>query len=104
MNIDKQIAASLKKKLEKQALDVNPAVMETSNESIPVPRLDEEVSVEPGSQVDTITITARADALAKSVATLTNVAKKYGFRPFTEAAAAVEQNFKDLKSGVDLIA
>jgi len=97
-DINGQISKKLDERLRKQALEVSPAVMET--EGKPVEKV---VETEEVSASETAPISARSDKLAQSVERLKVVAERYGFRPFLEATRSVEQDFRDLKSGVDLI-
>jgi len=92
-DIDKQISKKLNERLGKQAFEVTPAVMET----------EDVVETEKVSTSETVPISTRSDKLSQSVERLRVVAERYGFRPFLEAARSVEHDFRDLKSGVDLI-
>lgn len=92
MDINEQIATKLEEKLNKEALEVNPAVAE---------KPAEEPVDEPAG--GTVPISVRSDKLSKSMERLAVIAKRYGFRPFTEAVGAVENDWRDVKSGIDLI-
>ena len=103
MKIDIQdaIAKKLDSKLNKEAQEVTPAVMET-DENIAEGDVVDSETVEV-AKTETTPLSSRSDKLAGSVERLLTIAGRYSFRPFVEAAKAVEKDFRDLKSGVDLI-
>jgi len=101
MKIIQQLEDRISKKLdEKRAQEVSQAVMETgSPEGVQAPKLEKQDV----STSETVPLSARSDKLSKSIDRLRVIAERYNFRPFVEAAKSVESDFRNLKSGVDLI-
>lgn len=97
IEIDQRIAAKLDERLKKQAVDATPAVEEVEEPSVDRQVEDEE------STGRTVPIRQRSSKLAESMERLRVISQRYGFRPFSEAVQAVENDWRELKSGIDLI-